>query len=155
MGARRALKAGVFFLDDRCPGGFLGLDPGQDQHLSGGSNSKDALDQVQAVGDPAAQGIPVDLGPVGRNRCLGERIAQTARLRRSASLCSPRNRHWWRNLPTAESGKNLSHAKSPRRAQFPWVTPDDVDEWAEELGVSTDVVERQIENHRLAALAGY
>jgi hypothetical protein len=35
-----------------------------------------------------------------------------------------------------------------------WVTPDEVDEWAEELGVSADVVGRQIENHRLAAMAG-
>ncbi|MBV5346881.1 hypothetical protein JZU46_01495 [bacterium] len=59
-----ALKADVLFLDDRCPGEFLGLDPGQDQHLSGGSNSKDALDQVQAVGDPAAQGLPVILAPL-------------------------------------------------------------------------------------------
>lgn len=36
-----------------------------------------------------------------------------------------------------------------------WVTPDEMDEWAGELGVSTDVVDRQIENHRLAAIAGY
>jgi Zn-dependent peptidase ImmA (M78 family) len=36
-----------------------------------------------------------------------------------------------------------------------WVTSDDVDEWAAELGVSPDVVDRQIENHRLTAMAGY
>jgi len=36
-----------------------------------------------------------------------------------------------------------------------WVGPDEVDEWADELGVSTAVVEHQIENHRLAEIVRY
>ena len=35
------------------------------------------------------------------------------------------------------------------------VSPDEVDDWAQELGVSTMVVEHQIENHRLASVAGF
>jgi hypothetical protein len=36
-----------------------------------------------------------------------------------------------------------------------WVGPDEVDEWADALGVSTAVVEHQLENHRLAEFVGY
>ena len=36
-----------------------------------------------------------------------------------------------------------------------WVSPDEVDEWAGELGVSAEVVDRQIQNHRLAAVEGF
>jgi hypothetical protein len=35
------------------------------------------------------------------------------------------------------------------------VSPDEMDDWAQELGVSTVVVGHQIENHRLADLAGF
>ena len=34
-----------------------------------------------------------------------------------------------------------------------WIGPDDIDEWAAELGVSTEVVGHQIENHRLGSVA--
>ena len=35
------------------------------------------------------------------------------------------------------------------------VSPDEMDDWAQELGVSTVVVGHQIENHRLAEVAGF
>ncbi len=36
-----------------------------------------------------------------------------------------------------------------------WVGPDEVDEWADDLGVSTAVVEHQIANHRLVNVEGF
>ena len=35
------------------------------------------------------------------------------------------------------------------------ISPDEMDDWAQELEVSTVVVGHQIENHRLASLVGF
>jgi hypothetical protein len=120
MGGGRALKADVLFLDDRCPGGLLGLDPGQDQHLSGGSNSKDALDQVQAVGGHAAQGLPVILAPLAAIGalaslvCRGDEVASMGVALVAAEptlVANPPDRGVWKEAISRQVAKHAKHAK--------------------------------------------